>query len=408
MGLAYFPGAAEIVDHGQLEKLEPLSLSVAVIDPDRQRRQQLTNALKDPQIGAIQQMNSYLPPGDDGSWLAEQGIDLIFVALDSDIEKAFATIETLCAINSVTVMVYSERPEQDLLVRAMRTGAREYLRYPLDLGELESAIGRATARMRSITERNKAYGKLFVVLGAKGGVGATTVATNFAVSLGKETGKKVLLMDLHLPLGDAALDLGLQPQYSTVDALANAARLDLAFLRRLLARHSSGISVLAAPGTHSTFTPPESAVQKLMAVSRQEFDYVVADVGSGSGVVASLLFQIATKVYLVTQVGLPELRNANRLITGGLSEYASKLEVVLNRYQAGALGIDEPAIQKVLTRSADWHIPNDYAEVRKMQNSGDALVLGDTPIARVLTNLARSACNLPLEPERKKRFGLFR
>lgn len=408
MGLAYFYEAPETGDQEQLEKLEPLSLSVAIIDPERQRRQRMANALKGPHIGSIQQMNSYLPHGDNGDWLAQQGIDVVFLALDSDIDKAFDSIEMLSALNTITVMVYSEQPDQDILIRSMRTGAREYLRYPIELGDLEAAIARATTRMRTVTERNKAYGKLLVVLGAKGGVGATTVASNLAVGIGKETGKKVLLLDLDLPLGDAALDLGIHPQYSTIDALVNTARLDAAFLRSLLARHSSGIAVLAAPGSHAAVVTPESAVQRLMAVCRQEFDYVVVDVGSASGIVESLLFQIATKIYIVTQVGLPELRNANRLITGGLAEYASKIEIVLNRYQPNALGIDDAAIQKALTRSPEWRIPNDYAEVRKMQNTGDALVLGDTPIARVIAKLARSACNLPLEPERKKKFGFFR
>ena len=90
-------------------------------------------------------------------------------------------------------------------------------------------------------------------LGAKGGDGVTTLACNFAVSMAKESGQSTLLIDLDLPLGDAALNLGVVAEYSTINALQNAARLDSAFLSKLLVKHSSGVSVLAAPGKFPQF-----------------------------------------------------------------------------------------------------------------------------------------------------------
>ena len=60
---------------------------------------------------------------------------------------------------------------------------------------------------------------MLVFLGGKGGSGVTTVACNFAVSLAQECSQSTVLIDLDLPLGDAALNLGISPQFSTADAL---------------------------------------------------------------------------------------------------------------------------------------------------------------------------------------------
>lgn len=389
------------------ESLVAGSMTIVVVDPDPSRRQHVTEMLQSSHGRSVRQMAEYLPSGDNGTWLVEKGFDLMLVALDSEPEAAFAMIETICCQSSATVIAYSEHTDSTYLMRSMRTGAREYLKYPLDLRDLEQAISRTSARMRASSERNKNYGNLFVFFGAKGGVGVTTVACNFAVSLGKDTGKKVLLVDLHLPLGDAALDLGIMPQYSVLDALVNAGRLDSAFLERLLVKHSSGIDVLAAPGIYTTVVPPEQAVQKLMTVTRQDFDYVVVDAGSTTGLVESLLFQVATKVYLVTQVGVPELRNANRLLSGGLSEYASKVEIVLNRFSARSLGVDDATIERALTRPPDWRVPNDYQEVRRMQSGAEPLVLNDTQIARMIRKMAGNASGVSVEPARNKKYRLF-
>lgn len=394
-----------------VESPEAGLMAIAVIDSDTNRRLRVVGALKNPQLHfrLIVDKSAYQPDNDYGNWLSRNGIDVALVCLDDETEKAFETIEAISADGSVIVIAYSGQANSTMLLRCMRAGAREFLKYPLDIDEVAQALHRAGSRTPLLPmQKNVGYGKLFAFLGCKGGVGVTTVACNFAVSLGKESGKKVLLVDLNLPLGDAALSFGLKPLFSTIDALVNTARLDTFFLRTLVMEHSSGISVLAAPGAHSVVEIPDASIQKLLAVARQEFDYVVVDAGAATGLIESLSLQLATKIYLVAQTGIPELRNANRLITGWLSEYASKLEVVLNRCSANAMGIDEGAIVKALTRTPDWRVPNDYQEVRTMQNTATPLVLNDTPIARSISGMARNACGITVEPGRKKKFSFFR
>ena len=118
------------------------------------------------------------------------------------------------------------------------------------------------------------------------------------------------------------------------------------------------------------------------------------------------LFEEAAIVYLVTQVGISELRNCNRLISE-FFQSRDKLEIVLNRFASRSVSIDEENITKALTRPAQWKIPSDYPSVQRAQNTATPLAMEDSPISRVIRQMARTACGLPANPEKKKRFGLF-
>ena len=211
--------------------------------------------------------------------LLEQHHDVIIIDLDSDPEYALELVESICANGAATVMVYSAKADPELLVRCMRAGAREFLTLPFAQSTMAEALVRASARRPATRPTKKAGGKLLVFLGAKGGAGVTTLACNFAVALAQESGQSTLLIDLDLPLGDAALNLGIVAEYSTINALQNVSRLDSSFLSRLLVKHSSGVSVLAAPGKFPQFQASNEAIDRLIAVARQEFDNVVVDMG---------------------------------------------------------------------------------------------------------------------------------
>jgi pilus assembly protein CpaE len=381
-------------------------LSVAIIGPEEQRRKAVARAIVGPQASVDREYPSY-PELDDVPRLLEGEFDVIIVDLDSNPEEALDLIESICVNSPATVMVYSEQSNSELLVRCMRAGAREYLTQPFTSGNLAEALVRASVRRPAPRSTKKVAGKLLVVVGAKGGSGATTVATNFAIALAQESGKNTLFVDLDLPLGDAALELGITSEYSIVNAIQNHGRLDANFLSTLLSKHSSGLSVLAAPDNYTEITVSEDAVERLLAVSRQSFDYVVVDAGSRLGLSSKALFAEAAVIYLVSQVNISELRNSNRLISEFFKTGNAKLEIVLNRFTPRSLGIDEEHITKALTRPAEWKIPGDFPAARRAQNSATPLALGDSPISRVIRQMARAACGMQANGEKKSRFTLF-
>ena len=382
-------------------------LSIALIGPDEERRKAAAGALAEFQGGEVREFSSYPPGLDDLPRLLEQRYDVIIMDLDSNPEYALELVESICANGTVTVMVYSAKTDPDLLVRCMRAGAREYLTLPFSHSIMAEALVRAAARRPANRPSRKVGGRMLVFFGAKGGTGVTTVACNFAVALAQDPSQSTLLIDLDLPLGDAALNLGLVADFSTVNALQDSGRLDASFLAKLLIKHNSGLSVLAAPGKFPQYLASNESIDKLMSVARQDFDNVVVDVGSRLDLSGTALFREASTIYLVTQAGIPELRNSNRLISQFFSSGGPKLEIVINRYEPRSLGVSEEHITKALTRPAQWKIPNDYGAVRKMQITATPLTLTDSPISRLIRQMAKSVDGQLEAPVKKKSFSLF-
>jgi pilus assembly protein CpaE len=380
-------------------------LSIALIGPDAERRSVLARELAANGGSGVREFPLYPSRLDVLPQLLEKKFDVILFDLDSDPEFALELVENICANGSSTVMVYSQTVDPELMLSSMRAGAREFLTLPLKQGAVAEALVRAAARRPAKVA--KKTGKLLVFMGAKGGVGVTSVACNFAVALAQDASQKTILIDLDLPLGDAALNLGIVPEYSTINALQESDRLDASFLSKLLVRHNSGLWVLAAPGKFPHYQPTSEAIEKLLSVARQEFDNVVVDLGSRFNPQETSLFGDASTIYLVTQAGIPELRNSNRLINQFFSAGGPKLEVVLNRYESHTLDLAEEHITKALTRPAKWKVPNDHSAMRKMQINATPLALGDSPVARMIKQMANSVKGEREVLTKKKAFSFF-
>jgi pilus assembly protein CpaE len=390
------------------DSLSMNALSVVLVGPHDARRRALASALAGPQAGVAHEFAEY-PESEAMSRALDRECDVAIVDIDSDSERALDLVENICANHPlVTVMIYTSRNDTELLVRCMRAGARELLTEPLAPNAIAEALVRASARLSEVRRFKKATGKGFVFVGSKGGSGVTTIASNFAVFLAKESGAKVALVDMDLYLGDAALNLGMKPQFTMLDALKNEQRLDSEFVATLLAKHDSGLMVLAAPDVHTSVHSFDDAAAKVLRILKSDFDYVVVDAGSSIGHLESVLLGDADTVYLVTQVNIPALRNSHRLIPHLAGDgQKRKFEVVLNRFDSRLTEIDEAGIAKALTQPPRWKVPNDYGAVRRAQNTGTPLAAEDTPVSRTLADMARAACGKTVTPPKKKRFGLF-
>ena len=396
------PDSSPYLDDQYPDSLGGDTLSIALIGPDEERRKAAAKALSDCQGGEIREFPSYPPSLDDVPKLLEQHYDVIIIDLDYQPEYALELVESICARGAATVMVYSTKADSELLVHCMRAGAREFLTLPFSKSTMAEALVRASARRPATRVPKKASGRLLAFLGAKGGDGATTLACNYAVAMAKESGQSTLLIDLDLPLGDAGLNLGVVAEYSTINALQNSSRLDSSFLSKLLVKHSSGVFVLAAPGKFPTFEGSSEAIDRLISVARQDFENVVVDMGSRLDLMGTSLFKEGSTVYLVIQAGIAGLRNSNRLISQFFSTGIPKLEIVLNRFEPRTLGVAEDQITKALTRPAQWKIPNDFNAVQRMQTTATPLTLEDSPMSRLIRQMARTACGLPAIQEKKR------
>ena len=292
-------------------------LSIALICPSEQRKRTIASALNNSHAAIVREYSSYPPTLKEiPRMLGEKAFDAVIIDLESDVEYALELVEYVAANTTTTVMVYTSRVDPNLMVRSMRAGAREFLSDPIDSGALSDALVRASQRRAGGKSSKKTGGKILVFLGGKGGSGVTTVACNFAVALVQECQQSAVLIDLDLPLGDAALSLGLTTQFSTADALQNADRMDTNFFSKLLTTHSSGLPVLAAPGRFPQIQASNDSIDKMLNVARQDFAFVVIDAGSRFDLTDAAWFEQADTAYLVMQAGIPELRNSHRLDLG--------------------------------------------------------------------------------------------
>ncbi len=294
--------------------------------------------------------------------------------------------------------------DPDEALRPMDESPYTFLDPPVPFPEMEET---KTGAQFPIPQPAPTDNKLLIFLSSKGGAGVTTLACNFAVSLAQDSGKRVLLIDLNLPLGDAALNLGIKAKYTIMDAFQNPNRLDSTYLSTLLEQHSSGLFVLSAPSELARGEASRKDIYSLLAVAHNAFDFVVVDAGTTLDTMHIYSFDKSTTIYLVTQIGIPELRNANRLISKFPAEGGPALEIVINRFDPRTQVIDEQQLTTALTRPARWRIPNDYAAVRRMQNTATPLISGKSPISLTIKQMTKCICDHPCTPEHKKGISLF-
>lgn len=213
-------------------------------------------------------------------------------------------------------------------------GVADYLVKPFSGEELETALF-AAALPRSNPGEPVAdtQAEIYVVVGARGGVGASLVAANGAWIMSQEKGRRVALVDLDVQFGTAALSLDLVPTGGMIEALQNPGRLDSLFMASAMVPKSDNLSVLAAEeelGRDPTYAP--EALARMLSEVRRNFDCVWVDMPRGTfGQVGPVLSQ-AKRVIVVSDLSLAGMRDTIRL-KGFCRDYAAltDVSVVLNR-----------------------------------------------------------------------------
>ena len=301
------------------------------------------------------------------------------------------------------ILAVLPRLDGTLILDAMRAGVNECVADPITREELNTALARI-AGQRPARRR----GDVFAVIGAKGGVGATTVAVNVATMLNQQQPPSTLLMDLHLTYGDAAIFLGAEPRFSTLDALENMHRMDASFLRTLVTQTQSGLNLLAS-SDHTVSTPVDVArLRSLIDLAANEFRFVVLDVPRADPAVLDSL-EAASSVVVVANQEVATIRNAAR-ITAALEQRYGKerVSVVISRFDARA-EIGQADVERVIGRRVVHLFPDNYPIVLASHNKGRPLVLDNhTKLASAFTAFASDVAGLPAErQERVKSTGFL-
>ena len=183
-------------------------------------------------------------------------------------------IELIRATTSdIAIFAVGETRNPVTIVGAMRAGAGEFIdRMAGADGLLEAFTRYASARSKT---RSSGKARVFTVINAKGGSGATTLAVNTAVSLQQNHGQTILV-DFS-PIGHAALHLNARPSFSVMDAMQNLHRMDASLLEGLMTSTKDGLHLLAAPQQPYAAAPAATELARLFDLLVSHYRYVVVD-----------------------------------------------------------------------------------------------------------------------------------
>jgi pilus assembly protein CpaE len=298
-----------------------------------------------------------------------------------------------------------------LMLEAMRAGVTELVPEPIDPEELKHAIDRVVGGQEQTTG---GPGKIYAFVGAKGGVGTTTLAVNVAAAMAAEKLSQVAMIDLHIAAhGDAALLLGVEPRFSVVDAIENTNRLDAAYLKGLVARASTGLDVLASPERPSLRTPDGQQVRAMLERVAVQYRTVVLDVPRTDFGLLDALDPVSM-ITLVVNQELPTVRRAAQIAAMLRQRYGKdRVAAVVTRYDSRA-DIGQEDIERVVGLPVWGTFPSDYRKVLAAANAGRPLVTDNH--SRLATSVAQFAARLAgpsraaeagRSPQKPGRLGFF-
>lgn len=314
--------------------------------------------------------------------------DVVMVDVPADnADGALRTIELLQQeLPQIAVFAVGSLSQPQIIVNAMRSGAREFIERPTTTTELLEAFVRLSTAQRKVQQEG-IRGRVFTVLNAKGGSGATTVAVNLALALQAAHGNTALA-DV-ATVGHAALHMNLKPAFSVAEAIRNLHRLDHTLLEGFMTRHESGLHVLAGPNVPIPVEPSTAEFAKLFDMLAGRYRYIVVDVSTRTDATARLVSSLSQTVLLVAHADVASLWSAARL-QQYLSEIGGRdqLRLLLNRFRRTP-GFTEVDAETAAGVKLLWKIPNHYAAVSTAIDRGvPVMQQNHTEMARSFMGLA--------------------
>jgi pilus assembly protein CpaE len=354
----------------------PSVLRIAVVDPKDASREALKSMLLGlDSVWLEAECSRYEFFGDV---VGQTNPEVGFVALDSNPDKALDLVMSLAkSAPDCAILVTSSSTDGNLILRAMRAGAKEFLTQPLKPEDLAAALQRVS-RQRFGSSGGSARGcSVIAFTGATGGVGTTSLAVNLGCALAADQANSVVLLDLDLCLGDADVFLDTIPEYTLSDVAQNINRLDLTLLKRSLTKHDTGLYLLPRPvQLEDSRLITTDQLSRVLGLLRASFTHVIIDTSKGFNELDMHVLREADSVLLVTQLDLPGLRNVVRLMASfkETGKFDDRVKIVVNRvgYDTGQISLRKA--QETIGREIFWQVPNDYRVMIEVRNNGVPLV----------------------------------
>jgi pilus assembly protein CpaE len=333
-------------------------------------------------------------PDDVDGLLTGRGHSAVVIGPTVDMATAAEVAERVRKTHPATTIVLVRHDlEPSVFAEAMQFGIGAVVAAD-DPGTLDRALSRAKSTWESIqgpSNPGDRDGQVITVFSPKGGVGKTTMTVNLAVALARNRAE-VCVVDLDLAFGDVAITMQIIPEHTITEAAESERDLDYSLLQKLLTRHDSGITILAAP-THpegrDLVTP--SLVRRVVQTLCRHFDYVVIDTPPGFDDQVLGAFDETDEVVIVVTLDVPTVKNTKvaletlnllRLVPNGR-------HLVLNRADED-VGLSVANVEEILGMKVSVFLPSSTA-VAAATNHGRPIVLSrpDHPVSVAIEAFAR-------------------
>jgi len=303
--------------------------------------------------------------------LSTQRISICFLEVSGGEDDALAIIPEIQRVDSklpIVVLLPGNNPE--LVLRCLRAGASDFLMQPFTPDQVEGALQKI-ARLHP--GRSKTPGKVYCLMPAKGGCGASTLASNLAYQLKRLGDKRIMLADLDALAGTLSFLLKIKSNYSFMDVLARSGEIDQD-LWKAVVTNRQGVDVLLSPEVMTDGVSDLKDASAIIEYARSAYDLVVLDSGSVYGEWNLSQAQLADEVLLVTTNELTSLQAVQRALSyldaSGVGRW--KVRLIVNRYDRH-VGLSKDVIGTALHTDIYHLMPTDYEAIQKALMEGKPL-----------------------------------
>ncbi len=305
--------------------------------------------------------------------IVEMHPNLIIVDISQRTQLTLDVIVKLSKnLRNVKIIVLSYDMDSELVIKALRAGAREFLLKPLIENDfLESVEKIKDLILGNINDTTKC--KVITTFSNKGGIGKTSIATNLAVEIANLTNERVALVDLNFQMGDVTTFLDLNPAFDTSYVVNNLERIDETFLLSTLEKYkNTSLYVLAdPPDLEQAEIITSENITTLINVLRSVFSYVIIDTTSSFDGKTITALDNSDLILLVAILNLPSVRNCQRCfdLFKRLGYQKDKIKLIINRYMENdEIKIED--VEDVLGHNVYYKIPNNYFTIINAINKG--------------------------------------
>lgn len=312
-----------------------------------------------------------------------------------------------------SIIIIGDQKNVELLSLAIRIGAKDFIG-DQDYAERLDGVFCNIKKNKNYVRTENNVKRINAFINAKGGSGASFLASNVAYTLAKEGHVRTALLDLDLQFGAIGLNFDKVAKYSITDALLAIDDLDVISLEGYMAKYNENLSLLL-PSSSEVTLPGEiniPALKRLLDVLQASYSQIIVDLPRIIDPISSLIIEKSDQIVLVLQQSLAQFRDGQRLIrilNKDLDIPLDRVVILINRYDPkNNLRISD--LQNIINHNKVYTVTNNYARVSSALNLGIPLCESDpnTKIAKDINLITQKLANIKFENSQKTLLGRFK